>query len=86
MVFCTFKMLVQVIEQSDGCIYNLSAGPKSKLHWVKVTLNLFNVNFVSCSKVFLTIEAKALSGLLWKPDFIYRYDYRLLLGVLLLGD
>lgn len=44
MCFCTLKMLVKVIEQSDGCILYPSAGPRSKLYWVKQALNLFDEN------------------------------------------
>lgn len=44
MCFCTLKMLVKVIEQSDGCILHPSAGPRSKLYWVKQALNLFDEN------------------------------------------
>lgn len=58
MLFYNLNMLVQVIEQSRGCIHYPSACPISKLHWVKQTLKLFIENFVSCSKVFITVEVK----------------------------
>lgn len=73
MLFLNFKVLVQVIEHSDGCIHYPSAGPIRKLHCVKQTLNLFNENFVSCSKVFPINEVKSnwrvITKLLWKSDF-----------------
>lgn len=47
MLYCNFKMLVQVIEQSDSCMHYPPAGPINKLQWVKQTLKLLNENFVS---------------------------------------
>lgn len=53
MCFCTLKMLVKVIEQSDGCILYPSAGPRSKLYWVKM-----RISFITRTKLFITIEVK----------------------------